>query len=246
MGKPIMKTLGEFISKHNPEILTGMGIAGMISTTVLAVKTTPKAVQMIQDEEERLNDKLTKVEVVRLVGPLYIPAVVTCTLSAASLICANGINNKRNAALATAYSLSERALMDYREKVVEVVGEEKEKEIRQRAAKESPVKDVIFTSKGGTLCYIPVSGARFECDIDRIRRAENIINKQLLDDMYASLNDFYDEVGIPCTEMGNTVGWNIDDGLIQLYFSAELNEEDKPYLVVNFSTNPKPNYQYLM
>ena len=31
------------VSKRSPEILTGLGIAGMITTTVLAVKATPKA-----------------------------------------------------------------------------------------------------------------------------------------------------------------------------------------------------------
>ena len=40
--------------KHSPEILTGIGIVGMISTTVLAVRATPKALMLI---EEKKRDK---------------------------------------------------------------------------------------------------------------------------------------------------------------------------------------------
>ena len=42
----IMKDIKITMSKRSPEILTGLGIAGMITTTVLAVKATPKAIKL--------------------------------------------------------------------------------------------------------------------------------------------------------------------------------------------------------
>ena len=47
------KMVKQFAKKRSPEILTGIGIAGMITTTVLAVKATPKAIQLIEEEKDR-------------------------------------------------------------------------------------------------------------------------------------------------------------------------------------------------
>ena len=115
--------------KHSPEILTGVGIAGMITTTVPAVKATPKALDLIAIAEDEKNDTLTKVEVVKTAWKPYIPAAVTCAASITCLIGASAVNAKRNAALATAYELSKTALTEYKEKVIETVGAKKEEVI---------------------------------------------------------------------------------------------------------------------
>ena len=98
----------------------------------------------------------------------YIPSAVITTLSVGCIIAASNINHKRNAALATAYSLSESALKLYQEKVIETVGEKKEQQIRDEVAKEqiarNPVSknEVIVTSSGNTLCYDVLSGRYFK------------------------------------------------------------------------------------
>ena len=51
--------------KHSPEILTGVGIAGMITTTVLAVKATPKALRLIDDKKMAVFDNLDTKDVPR-------------------------------------------------------------------------------------------------------------------------------------------------------------------------------------
>ena len=57
MSKPnistIMKGAQVWMSKHSPEILTGLGIAGMITTTILAVRATPKAIKKIEEKKRR-------------------------------------------------------------------------------------------------------------------------------------------------------------------------------------------------
>ena len=53
----ITKNIGRKIKKHSPEILTGIGIAGMISATVMAVKATPKALKNIECEKRRTTSK---------------------------------------------------------------------------------------------------------------------------------------------------------------------------------------------
>lgn len=242
------------LSKHSPEILLGIGIAGMVSTSVLAVKATPKALRLIENEENELSNercedvKLKPFEIIKLVWPCYIPAVITGGLSIACLIGGTSVNLKRNAALATAYNISKTALNEYRDAVVETVGEKKEKIVKDKVAekklKKNPVSDneIIITKKGDTLCYDGAYGRYFKSDIDTIKKAINVVNRNIISDMYVSLNDFYDLIGLKPTGTGYDVGWNIDDGEIDIYFSSQLAEDGTPCLVINYSVSPKSNF----
>lgn len=248
-----IKTVGNKLSEHSPEILTGIGITGLLSTTVLAVKATPKALRLIDEKKEENNtDELTNMEVVKTCWKCYIPAAVTASVSVACLIGANSVNSKRNAVLATAYKLSESAFSEYKEKVIETIGEKKEEEVRDKIAKDriekNPVNnnEVIITGKGDVLCYDVVSGRYFKSDVDRIRKAENTLNKKLMNDMYCSLNEFYDLIGLPFTQMGFDLGWNVNDSLVEIEFSTQLSEDDTPCVVIQYSVLPKCDYQHLL
>lgn len=241
------------LSKHSPEILTGLGIAGMITTTVLAVKATPKAMQLIEAKKElEGTDELKPIEVIKVAWKPYIPAAISCVTSTACLIGANSVHARRNAALATAYKISETALADYREKVIETIGEKKEQVIHDKVAKEkinkNPVnKNTVYdTGYGSTLCYDVISGRYFKSDIDKIKKAENELNHRMLSYEYISLNEFYDEIGLQRTSIGDDLGWNIGrDGMISLHFSSQLNENDVPCLVIDYQVAPRYDYSKL-
>lgn len=243
------------MSKHSPEILTGIGIAGMIGTTIVAVRATPKALKLLEAEKELKNEngeELSKADIVRTTWKCYIPAAVTGTVSIICLIGASSVNHKRNAALVTAYTISETAFSEYRDKVIESIGEKKEREIRDEVAKDkiakNPVKncEVFVTEKGNTLCYDAISGRYFRSDIDKIKKAENELNHRLISEMYIALNEFYYEVGLPGTKMGDELGWNIDGGLIGLDFSSQLTEDGTPCLVIDYRIAPRYEYEKLM
>lgn len=257
MGKlnfsKIVQSVRESMVKHTPEILTGFGIAGMITTTVLAVKATPKALKQIERRKIELLDSdedceiesLPVMDVVKACWKCYIPAAVTCTASVACLIGASTVSAKRNAALAAAYKLSETALSEYQEKVIETIGEKKEQYIRDEIAKDTieknPVSNnaVIITGKGHTRCFDKLSGRYFESDIETIRKAENTLNKRLMDEMYISLNEFYWELDLESTELGDLMGWDIDHGLIDLGFSSQICDDGVPALVINYRVAPR-------
>lgn len=256
MKKEITKSflsLKTAIKKHSPEILTGIGIAGMITTTVMAVRATPKALILIEERKEEIGaEKLEAIDMVKTTWACYIPAAITGTLSVACLIGASSVNARRNAALATAYTLSESALKDYQGKVIEMFGEKKNEAVKDAVAKDkvekNPVvtREVIITEKGNTLCYDAISGRYFKSDIEKIKKAECELNRQMLDDMYVSLNDFYYEIGLDSVKLGDELGWNVDSGYIDLSFSSQLASDGTPCLVIDYSVAPRYDYRNLL
>lgn len=245
----IIRSFRGTLVKYSPEILTGLGIAGMATTVIMAVKATPRALKKIEDKKIEVDDdKLKPLEFIQATWKCYIPAATTGVLSIGCIIAAQSVNVRRQAALATAYTLSESALREYQAKVVETIGEKKEQAVRDSIDKDridkNPVSErqIFITEKGNTLCYDPMSDRYFRSDIDRIRRAENEMNRRMINDMYVSLNDFYDEIGLKHNETGDKLGWNIDKGFMELRFSSQLAEDDTPCLVINYTLSPRSDY----
>ena len=120
----------------------------------MAVKATPKALQLIEEEKDRRTDKILEgmspnedencwqvvklkpIEVAKVAWKPYIPAALLGASSVACLIGANSVHARRQAALYSAYKLSETAFTEYRDKVLQTVGEEAEKEVRDKVAKD--------------------------------------------------------------------------------------------------------------
>lgn len=249
----ITKQAVDAVKRYRPEILMGIGITGMLTTTVMAVGATPKALSIIQENSGIDHDGYgyspSAKETIQLCWKCYIPAALVGVASAACLIFSCSENSRRNAALATAYSVSESALKEYQAKVVETIGEKKEKIVRDEIAKDrldkTPLVDqrVIITEKGNTLCFDPRSGRYFKSDIDKIKKAENEIGRRMLDERYVSLNDFYYEIGLDNVQGGDDLGWNVVTGLIEIGFSSQLTKEDVPCLVLDYKIAPKYEYQ---
>ena len=249
--KRTIKSAERVLTKYSPGILTGIGIAGMIGATFMAVKATPKALYLIETKKEEAEvEELTPIETIKTCWTCYIPATLTTVLSAVCLIGASTVSAKRNAALATAYSISEAALREYQEKVVEVVGEKTEKAVRDAVAKDQIERDpvtksevVIIDSNSNTLCYEPLSGRYFKSTIDKIKKAEIKLDRQMIQEMYVSLNDFYWEIGLDGTDLGDQMGWNLSKGYMDLSFSSQLADDGTPCAVIVYGIPPVYDYQ---
>lgn len=241
-----LKDVPKILKRHSPELLTGIGIAGMIFTTITAVKATPKALRLVDEREIKEGKRLTNSEIVKTTWKCYIPAAVTGVCSIGCLIGASSVNARRNAALATAYTISETALKEYKEKTVEVVGEKKEQAIRDAVARDkleqAHVKDreFIVTGKGETPCFDPLTNTCFKSDIETLRRAENVLNKRLRNEMRITINEFLLEIGLDqCDDsIGENMGWDIDKGDIEFDFSSQL-VDGIPYLVIGHYNPPQ-------
>ncbi len=244
LQKCINSTKG-FLTKHSPEILTGIGVTGMIASTVMAVKATPKAMILLEEAKMEKGEDLKPVEVVKAAWKPYIPALVTGVISASCIIGASTVSYKRNAALATAYTITEKTLVRYRDKVIETIGEKKEKEIRDKVSQdevnEKPVSNtqVIITGKGKSLLMDKMTGRYFYSDIDTIKRTVNELNRQMNYQDYVSLNEFYYAIGLEGIKTGDDIGWNVSRGLIELDFGTCLTENDEACITIDYAVIPK-------
>lgn len=266
----IVKSVQASMTKHKPEILLGIGIATGVTSTVLAVRATPKALSLIEKEINRQNreivreatkngndccnqiSKLTPIDTIKTTWKCYIPATTAGVMSIMCLIGANSVSARRTAALAAAYQISETALSEYREKVIETIGEKKEQVVRDKISRDHVEKNpvsrnqVIITEKGNTLCYDELSGRYFRSDIDRIKRAQNDFNRDLLSEMHKSLNEFYDELGLEHIGIGDDIGWTIDKGMMDLSFSSQLADDDTPCVVIAHRLPPRYDYNRII
>ena len=245
-----MKKMEMFMKKNSSFILSIMSSIGLVTTTVLAVKATPKALTLIENKkkenDQSIEEPLPLIDVVKTTWKVYIPSFTTSVISIACIISASRKNYKRNAALATAYSLSERTLSHYREKVIETIGEKKEKNIRDKVNQEQldnnkKPKDsqIIIATNSDTLCMDAMSGRYFKSDMETIKQVVNKLNRRIAYENYISLNDFYNEIGLSDVKNGELLGWNIDSGLIEPTFSTCLSEDGRPCIVIDFDVEPK-------
>lgn len=265
MKLPLLKSFKNAAGKNSPTILTILSIGGLLATVVLAVNETPKVLDLISDEKHvRLEEykretrddvrseplpDMTKFEIVKLVWPCYIPAIIMGAATVASIIGANTISTKRNTALTGAYFLSETALKDYQAKVIKTIGANKAKlikdEIAQDKVNSTKKKDstVIMTGNGEVLCLDLLSGRYLRSSFDKLKKAENEINHRLISEMWMSLNEIYGYIGLPPVNMGNSQGYDLGtDGLLEFDISTCMSENEEPCLTFTFHVTPRPRY----
>lgn len=245
--KPMLKTLETFLAKNSKTILTSISIGAGIGATALGIVATVKATKKVMHEQETKED-IKKSEIVKMCWKLYIPTV---TLTAISAGCAIGSLNQANrtiAGLQSLYTVTASTLQTYQQKVSEIVDQKTNETIKNAVAQEKvysqPMKkqDVIFTGKGTVLCMDSLSGRYFTSDIQALRKIQNDINQQIINEVWASLNDVYYAMGLPPVKLGDQLGWNTDH-LVDFDFEACLTEDGEPCLVVDYVVGPKDGYQ---
>lgn len=235
----------KFVADNSPMILTGMAVAGVITTTYLAVKNTPRAYMDIQHAESERTDPLTNVEKVRLTYHYYIPAAVTGSLTIGAIIMAHSVNARRQAAFISAYTLVETKYRDYQQKVAEHIGDKKEQAVRDDLAQDyananAGSAQLIVNNEDTQQFLDMMSGRKFTSTVDKVRKAENRLNFQLNNEPYASLNDFYDALGVPHISMGEELGWRAGR-MVDIRLSTVL-DNDRAVITLDFSVEPIRDY----
>ncbi len=263
--KPVITKAQTFLVDNSSTILTGIGVVGVVTTSVMAVKATPKACYLIDiaATEKIENDPdldicengvranieiLGPKETIKVAWKCYIPSVALGLLTIACFIASYKSSTMKQAAIASAYSLAERTLKDYQEKIVEVVGEEKSEEIHDAVIKKQFENDysseeIIPFGTGEHLCYDSLTGRYFKSDVETIRARMNDFNHELNADYYADLNYWYIILELPSVEIGHSLGWN-SNRLMNISFSSQIAPNGEPCIVLDYtSSQPSPFYR---
>jgi hypothetical protein len=266
--------------KNSPHIFFAAGVAGTIASTVLACRATLKLSATLDEIQKDIDIIKPKRETHPLLTPevvtgedvvvehtktiyvysraslriakLYGPSVLIGVASIGLLAGAHVQLTRRNSALIAAYAAVQKAYDDYRERVREELGAEKELDI-YHAAKTEIVKDAdgndISVKVVDPNKYSPY--AKFfdeysdnwkrDAELNRmfIQCQQNYLNNRLLAYGHVFLNEAYDALGVPRSSAGAVVGWlkdgdgdgYIDFGIFEAFNSRFVNGTEQSILL---------------
>jgi hypothetical protein len=220
----------QVLTDNAPAILTAFGAVGAVGTAVLAGKASYEACGKVRNEidsrfEEARTDptvetELTRTEIIKIVWPLYVPAVTTGTVTVAAILMSHRISSKRAAALAAAYALNQDKLEEYQDKVKEKLGVKKEKEARTELTQERINRDwnensemVVDANDGKVWLREDYTGRFFKGTIEDIKHAVNEVNHTILSERSVRMSDFYDLIGLSHVSTSDYFGWTANERL---------------------------------
>lgn len=198
----------EFLRRNSSTILTCIGAVGVVATSVMAVKATPKALTLIENAKEEKGEELTKWETVKIAGPTYIPAVITGAATIACIFGSNVISKHQQAALMSAYALLDNSYKEYKKKVEELYGEEAGQKVREEIAKDKYTGDGIVLENDKELFYDFYSGRYFESTKEAVLWAEYETNRAMYVNGGVCVNEFYDFLGLDPRPEYEEIGWS--------------------------------------
>ena len=225
-----------FVKRNSSAILCCAAAAGVVATTVVAVKSTPKAMKLIQEREEEKGEKLTKLEVVKVAGPTYVPSILLGVSTIACIFGANVISKKQQATLVSLYSLLDSSYKSYKDNVKETFGEDADNKIAQTIANNHYGKVIDANDNyDGNIPSEEVSGADIFMDfctfgffystMEDVKNAEKFINDilRMRGDVY--LNEYKTALGLESTKIDYEMGWSTqllnEHGFDEIIFTTE-------------------------
>ncbi len=244
----LIKSTQLFVKRNASTILTVVGGAGVVTTTVLAIKATPKAVTLLENAEKEKGENLTKLEKVKVAAPVYIPMVVSGVTTLACIFGANMLNKRQQASLMSAYALLDNSYKEYKKKVEELYGEEATKTIDEKIAEDNYKKTEVKDDE--VLFYDYFSGQFFKSTLTKVAQAEYQLNRDIHMRGWAELNEFYERLGIDDFEQYGALGW-AEGGNYEMYWQAWVDfnhnkitmDDGTEYIAITFFQEPYVGYE---
>lgn len=242
-----------FTQRNAPLILTIVGSAGVVSAVGSGIWATTKATEILECEKVRRSIvenveyeevKMTGLDVAKTVWKVYIPTALLTAVSLAAIIGSHNISAHRLETMATLWTLSDKALSTYKEKVAKELGKDAEETVSGKLAQdklaEIPVEtqEIHMTGNGGALFFDSTSGRYFNSDLEFIRKVQNDFNQTLLAEDTLSLNQFYDALGLEHTSLGDDLGWSTEFGMLDIHFTTKLATNSRPCIVMDYRIGP--------
>lgn len=232
---------------YTSTILTIVGALGVVATAAMAARDSKKAVKLVEEKRDEKGEELTPKETVLAAAPAYIPTAITVGSTIACIFGANLANKQTQASIASAYALVNHSYKQYQDNLKELYGEEADEAIREAMVREhhdfhqidlnTPDRKVTFLE--------PISGHFIERYEIEINDAEYHLNRNFVLRGYASLNEFYEFLGLPKTEEGEKLGWTSTDGYFWLDFEHILCEDKDGNEFYEIAMIFNPDEEYL-
>lgn len=215
----ISKRVGRQLYRSSPTILTVVASVGVIVTTITAVRATTKAVKLLKEAELEKGENLTKVEIIRVAGPSYIPSAL---LGISTIVCifgANALNQKKQASLMSAYVMLNESYKQYRKSAKIVYGEDADDKIHVEMAKDAMVAtydwgyqvyNMDMDSESERLLFYDLSSKKyFRTTMAAVLNAQYHVNRNLAIRGDCSLNEYLSFLGVEGIDGGDDLGWDI-------------------------------------
>lgn len=241
-----------FLKRNSSTVLTLVGAAGVIATTITAVRATPKALALVDAAKEEKGEKLTKLETVKIAGPVYIPTVVLGVSTLACIFGANILNHRAQASLMSAYALVDRSYKDYKKKVEELYGEEAGVQVRAEIAKDKyNAQEHPPLEEGKRLYFDYYSSRYFEATPSFVKTAEYELNRKLMMDDCAYLNEWYYLLEMDPLDHGLDFGWstcaNSDmywQTWVDFHHEKVVMDDGLECIIITFNQEPYQDFEY--
>ena len=204
--KGLVRSSQLYLKRNASTILTIAGGVGVVSTTVLGIKATPKALSLIDNAKKNKGEKLTKMEKIKAAAPVYIPTVLSGVATLGCIFGANVLNKRYQAGLISAYALLDNSYKEYKNKVEEMYGENANDIVVEEIAKDKYEETKPEVKED--LIYDEFSGQYFSTTLIKLARAEYELNRNICMRGWAELNEFYDILGVDGIDEGEVLGWS--------------------------------------
>ena len=280
IGKLALQKLGPTglkLQKHAPDILVGAGIVSIGGGVVCACRATIKAETVMAERHEKLDAvkqlvadqdvseatyseqdaeqdvKIINTQAALAVAKLYLPAGGFLLLGVLNILAAHNLQKDRLMALAAGYNGLLASFAEYRTRVVEDQGIDKDMEylhgvteaevvevktVRGKEKEEIVPAEVL--DKANLSIYARVfDDSNMEWTKDQtynlhfLKSQQNMANQILKDRGYIFLNEVYQMLGFEPVPFGQLVGWMDGiggDGFVDFGIYDERNREARDFV----------------
>lgn len=234
----------ETIKEHKNELLVATGVISFFVAIGTSINATPKAMQAKEEAEMAAGRELTKKEQFKILAKNYAPTVIAAAAGTACIVAGTKGLDKKAMVFEAAAIAADKAIDEYKHEIVTRLGTEKAGEIissveeKTNYTAQKQESKVLVTGFGRDLVKDSLTGRYFYSDAESIRAAVNQFNIALRDENTLTLNDFYDSIGLEHCVLGENLGWNIDDGWVDIRFDSDINDQTVPCLVIQYVTRP--------
>lgn len=223
--------LTKWVDRNASTILSGIAVAGVGTTAYFAGRDTLDAQKKLNARKEELGRDLNRKETILTAAKSYIRTAVSVAVTGTCIIASNRLDYKKKLSLAGALGIVSKTYSDYRKQVVEDFGQETDRRIIDEIAAEKASSQVIYSNDLGgcnsldfgdadeeRLFYDSYGERYFKSTVSKVMQAEYHLNRNFALRGDATLNEFYDFLGIDPLEGGDEIGWEVQDELYWVDF----------------------------